>query len=184
MNICITCAKNNYLFYGACVFWLVRIFNELFVRMIFYIKYISWINCLKEWKIRKSNLEGSESILGDSIPSPFFPPLSAHGDVQSLSSQPTSLPPNIASPQQPGPQHPGHPPPYPNPPPGTSPLPPMNHHHLLQQQLLQNPHFAAARDSTANSPPSGEYNLHVVIWSKFLWFGELCNIYYVATYLT
>ncbi|XP_050313227.1 phosphatase and actin regulator 1 isoform X3 [Anthonomus grandis grandis] len=111
----------------------------------------------------ESPLSPPKSEPGDSIPSPFFPPISGHGDLQSSlinSNQPNSLPPNIASPQQPAPQHPGHPPPYPNPPPpGASPLLPINHHHmLLQQQLLQNPHFAAARDNTANanSPPPCE----------------------------
>ncbi|XP_076266504.1 phosphatase and actin regulator 4 isoform X11 [Rhynchophorus ferrugineus] len=85
---------------------------------------------------------------GDSPSNVFFPSLSSQGDqVSSLS--PNSLPPNIASPQQAAPQHPVLPPPYPNPPPGASPLP-IDHHALIQQQLLQNPHFAAARDSTVN----------------------------------
>ncbi|KAH1017002.1 hypothetical protein HUJ05_007740 [Dendroctonus ponderosae] len=77
-----------------------------------------------------------------------FPPMSDY-----RLNQPTSLPPNIALPQQPASQHPAYPPPYPNPPHGNSPLPSMNHN-LLQQQLLQNPHFAAARDNVGNSPLS------------------------------
>ncbi|KAF7272633.1 hypothetical protein GWI33_014613 [Rhynchophorus ferrugineus] len=92
---------------------------------------------------------------GDSPSNVFFPSLSSQGDqVSSLS--PNSLPPNIASPQQAAPQHPVLPPPYPNPPPGASPLP-IDHHALIQQQLLQNPHFAAARDSTVNGIAPGEY---------------------------
>ncbi|CAH1122603.1 unnamed protein product [Ceutorhynchus assimilis] len=105
----------------------------------------------------ESPLSPPKSEPGDSIPSPYFPSLSssAHGGSDH-NSQPNSLTtPNFASAQQPAPQHPAHPPPYPNPPPGTSPLPALSHHHLLQQQLLQNPHFAAAaRDSTANSSPT------------------------------
>ncbi|XP_066145945.1 phosphatase and actin regulator 2-like isoform X2 [Euwallacea fornicatus] len=108
----------------------------------------------------ESPLSPPKSEPGDSIPSSFYPPThgitsttSAHGDGYQL--QPSSLPPNIASPQQPVPQHPALPPPYPTPPPGASPLlPSLNHHQLLQQQLMQNLHFAAARDSNSGSPPS------------------------------
>ncbi|XP_030762425.1 phosphatase and actin regulator 3 isoform X3 [Sitophilus oryzae] len=102
-----------------------------------------------------------KSDTGDSLPSSFFssPSAATGGDLALASQQqstfsPASLPPTVA-PQQAAPQHPGLPPPYPNPPQGQSPLPALNHHHaLLQQQLFQNPHFAAARDSSANGTTS------------------------------
>ncbi|XP_048522939.1 phosphatase and actin regulator 4B isoform X2 [Dendroctonus ponderosae] len=96
----------------------------------------------------ESPLSSSKSEPGDSNSPSSFPPMSDY-----RLNQPTSLPPNIALPQQPASQHPAYPPPYPNPPHGNSPLPSMNHN-LLQQQLLQNPHFAAARDNVGNSPLS------------------------------
>ncbi|KAJ8911377.1 hypothetical protein NQ315_014208, partial [Exocentrus adspersus] len=79
--------------------------------------------------------------------SPLSPPKSEPGEIV-----PSPYPPSGAQ-QVPGGQTPqGQPPPYPIPvgTPSVTHLPPINHA-LLQQQLLQNPHFTAQANANNNN---------------------------------
>nr|XP_023013603.1 phosphatase and actin regulator 1-like isoform X2 [Leptinotarsa decemlineata] len=100
---------------------------------------------LKGILLPESPLSPPKSEPGETVPSPFPPsgvqqvPGGGNGSCQT----PTQ---GGGGPQPP-------PPPYPSLPPHSH-MPPMNHA-LLQQQLLQNPHFAQANANNSSSP--GEF---------------------------
>ncbi|XP_060529568.1 phosphatase and actin regulator 3-like isoform X2 [Cylas formicarius] len=114
---------------------------------------------LKGILLPESPLSPPKSEPAEPVPSVYYPPTSGTGDVHSPPPNPSPLPNNnnLHLQQNAPPNHgttyhqqslpPA--PPYPSMTP-TSHLPPMNHA-LLQQQLLQNPHFAAQANQV-NSP--------------------------------